>query len=37
MSILEKNQLYTNLEKPKNDIMDYAIKILPNDLKVLFI
>ena len=37
MSIIEKNQLFTNIEKPKSDNLDYAIKILPNGLTVLFI
>ena len=31
------NKLITNLEKSKSDTLDYALKILPNGLKVLFI
>ena len=31
------NQLITDLEKSKSDKLNYAIKILPNGLKILFI
>ena len=31
------NQLITDLEKSKSDTLNYAIKILPNGLKILFI